>query len=156
MWFQTNTCHISFIYIKILGISKLTGKPCRGFRECLKKWNHKSNLFFSNFLKKLKYKSNLTFFQNLREIYLGQVAILNESYWMNQMILLEFRSRFSDVLHVTGNNRWIKIEILKKVDNFWYFSIIFWECMKNIELQILFDFFQNLLLEVHKGHFGNG
>jgi hypothetical protein len=26
--------------------------------------------------------------------------------------------------------------------------------MKNIELQILFDFFQNLLLEVHQGHLG--
>jgi hypothetical protein len=27
--------------------------------------------------------------------------------------------------------------------------------MRNIELQILSEFFQNLLLEVHQGHFGN-
>jgi len=28
--------------------------------------------------------------------------------------------------------------------------------MKDIELQILFDFFQNVLREVHQWHFGNG
>jgi hypothetical protein len=33
MWFQTNICRISFIYIKIVGISKLTGSPPRGFWE---------------------------------------------------------------------------------------------------------------------------
>jgi hypothetical protein len=60
------------------------------------------------------------------------------------------------VLHSTGNNRSVKIRISEKIDNFWYFLIIFWECMKEIELQILFDFFQNLLLEDHQGHFGNG
>jgi hypothetical protein len=43
-----------------------------------------------------------------------EVAILNESYWMNQIILLEFCSGFSDVLHVTGNNKSINIGILEK------------------------------------------
>jgi len=42
-----------------------------------------------------------------------EVAILNESYWMNQIILLEFCSGFSDVLHVSGNNRSINIENLE-------------------------------------------
>ena len=31
---------------------------------------------------------------------------------------LEFSSRFSDVLHDTGNNRSMKIRILEKLDNF--------------------------------------
>jgi len=48
------------------------------------------------------------------------------------MIFLKFSSRFSDVLHGTGNNRSMKIGILEKIDNFWYFSIIFEECMKKL------------------------
>ena len=55
-----------------------------------------------------------------------EVAILNESYWMNQIILLEFCSGFSDVLHVTGNNKSIDGDIRKNkkltiFDNFQYY-----------------------------------
>jgi hypothetical protein len=34
------------------------------------------------------------------------------------MLFLEFYSRFSDLLHGTGNNRSMKIRILEKLDNF--------------------------------------
>jgi hypothetical protein len=46
----------------------------------------------------------------------------------------------------------MKIGKLEEIENFLKFLIIFWECMKNIELPIFFPLFQNLLLEVHQGH----
>jgi len=128
MWFQTNICDISFMYIRklksnqILNVSVLIKSQFRQpqwYRWIQNDWNY--------------FQSDCTHFQNMIFNQCGPFA--NEGHWNIRIhAILKYKSNFNFF-------------------TYWKSTRKIWECMKNIELQILLDFFQNLL-EVHIAYMG--